>query len=444
MYNPSLQTTTNKPIGLAGKPVDARSYFYDDVNFVYRPYLNTAEVLNYLSTPGSRTGQFSIIINSGGSLENGVITGGTNAEWWFKDSVADTGLLPKGSSSGGGGIGAWGYIVGDITDQDDLMNALNNKVDKVTGYGLSENNYTNDEKALVATIAGKVDEVAGYGLSANDYTNADKELVGTIAGKQENLGFTPENIANKNVADGYAGLDNSGKVPSSLLPSYVDDVIEVDNYSSLPVDGETGKIYVTRDTNYEYRWGGSGYVRLVASPGSTDAVPEGSLNLYFNLARVLGTLLSGLSLGSVSAIAATDNILQAFGKLQAQISFLLSDSVSKSSTGAQTITGGNLGILGGFVSNYGGRIATWAGSVWNVSGGGYIDLSNGGLGGIRLLSGAKSIFFESNVGTGTPGETKTIEQKGNDLIRVDKGKKALWEGDIPRNKLIVNFYQSAI
>jgi hypothetical protein len=77
----------------------------------------------------------------------------------------------------------------------------------------------------------------------------------------------------------------SGKVPSSQLPSYVDDVLEYANFAALPGTGETGKIYVTLDTNFEYRWSGSVYIRIVPSPGTTDDVPEGSTNLYFTGAR---------------------------------------------------------------------------------------------------------------------------------------------------------------
>lgn len=66
----------------------------------------------------------------------------------------------------------------------------------------------------------------------------------------------------KSVAGGYASLDGSGKVPSSELPSYVDDVVEVANYAALPGIGETGKIYVTLDTNKCYRWSGSVYVQV--------------------------------------------------------------------------------------------------------------------------------------------------------------------------------------
>jgi lysophospholipase L1-like esterase len=131
-----------------------------------------------------------------------------------------------------------------------------------------------------------------------------------------------EETDNKNTPNGYAGLDGSGKIASAQLPSYVDDVLEVANYASLPVTGETGKIYITTDTNNEYRWSGSAYIQIVASPGTTDAVPEGTTNKYFTLSRVLNTILTGIGFGSSTAISATDSILQALGKLQAQITGL--------------------------------------------------------------------------------------------------------------------------
>ncbi len=84
----------------------------------------------------------------------------------------------------------------------------------------------------------------------------------------------------------------AGKVPSAQLPSYVDDVIEVADFASLPGSGETGKIYVLLApytsggiTSSQFRWTGSAYSPIVASPGTTDAVTEGSTNLYFTEAR---------------------------------------------------------------------------------------------------------------------------------------------------------------
>lgn len=70
------------------------------------------------------------------------------------------------------------------------------------------------------------------------------------------------NLSLVGAVSGIASLDGTGKVPSSQLPSYVDDVIEVANFAALPVTGETGKIYVTLDTNETFRWSGTVYVEI--------------------------------------------------------------------------------------------------------------------------------------------------------------------------------------
>jgi hypothetical protein len=150
------------------------------------------------------------------------------------------------------------------------------------------------------------------------------------------------------VANGVASLDGTGKVPSAQLPSYVDDVLEVASFSALPATGESGKIYVTLDTNYEYRWGGSAYVRLVASPGSSDAVPEGATNLYFTAARVLATVLSGLSVAAGGDVIATDNVLVAFGKIQNRLSQLGTAANATLTTSTTDSTAGRVLRVGDF------------------------------------------------------------------------------------------------
>lgn len=69
----------------------------------------------------------------------------------------------------------------------------------------------------------------------------------------------------KGKANGLASLDDSGKVPSTQLPSYVDDVIEINTFNNLPSTGESGKIYITQDTNLTYRWSGSAYTEISKS-----------------------------------------------------------------------------------------------------------------------------------------------------------------------------------
>ena len=79
---------------------------------------------------------------------------------------------------------------------------------------------------------------------------------------------TASDLANKvntsavGANNGVASLDSTGKVPSSQLPSYVDDVLEYADRTSFPSTGETGKIYIAKDTNKTYRWSGSTYVEI--------------------------------------------------------------------------------------------------------------------------------------------------------------------------------------
>lgn len=72
-------------------------------------------------------------------------------------------------------------------------------------------------------------------------------------------------INSKGAPNGLASLNESGIIPSAQLPSYVDDVIEVDTFSNLPGTGESGKIYIVQDTNLTYRWSGTAYVEISQS-----------------------------------------------------------------------------------------------------------------------------------------------------------------------------------
>ena len=140
-----------------------------------------------------------------------------------------------------------------------------------------------------------------------------------------------------------------GLIPSSQLPSYVDDVLNFPNLVSFPSLGESGKIYIAEDVNKTYRWAGSSYVEIgdggVAlgetsstayrgdrgkiaydhslSQGNphnttTSDINEGT-KLFFTESRVNQTVLTGLNTSTATPALATDQLLAAIGKLQAQI-----------------------------------------------------------------------------------------------------------------------------
>ncbi|USH45025.1 minor tail protein [Gordonia phage Camerico] len=139
---------------------------------------------------------------------------------------------------------------------------------------------------------------AAVGLSAVDNTSDANKPVSTA---QNAALLLRQLLSEKNAANGYAGLDSNGQIPASLLPSFVDDVLEFANLAAFPATGETGKIYTALDSNKIYRWGGSTYTEISGSPGSTDAVPEGSVNLYYTQARADARAAAILSARSIVA-----------------------------------------------------------------------------------------------------------------------------------------------
>lgn len=103
-----------------------------------------------------------------------------------------------------------------------------------------------------------------YQLSPSaDYTKESSWIL--IGDTSELNNKVQEFIDSKGAPGGLASLNESGIIPSAQLPSYVDDVIEVDTFSNLPGTGESGKIYIVQDTNLTYRWSGTAYVEISKS-----------------------------------------------------------------------------------------------------------------------------------------------------------------------------------
>ena len=97
-------------------------------------------------------------------------------------------------------------------------------------------------------------------LTTDNGENALSARQGKVLGEK-----IQEILDSKGQADGIATLDSDGKVPSSQLPSYVDDILEFDSKADFPVQGEGGKIYVDKSTNTTWRWGGTEYANVGSS-----------------------------------------------------------------------------------------------------------------------------------------------------------------------------------
>lgn len=149
---------------------------------------------------------------------------------------------------------------------------------------------TTDKTSVVAAI----NEVRTLASSATvpDATTSVKGKVAlatnaeALAGTDATKALTAAALASMaNVANGWPKLNGAGQIASAQLPAYVDDFLEFANLAAFPATGATGVMYAAQDTDKIYRWTGTAYREISASPGSTDAVPEGSVNLYFTNAR---------------------------------------------------------------------------------------------------------------------------------------------------------------
>lgn len=100
------------------------------------------------------------------------------------------------------------------------------------------------------------------------------------------LGYTPMDNAKIGVAEGIASLDANGKVPAAQLPSYIDDVVEVNGIDDAPEMGEKDKIYVDTLTNKTYRWSGTSYVEISASDIVTASENNGYIKINGNDVKV--------------------------------------------------------------------------------------------------------------------------------------------------------------
>ena len=166
-----------------------------------------------------------------------------------------------------------------------IQTQLNNKVTanaSITGGTATKITY--DSKGLVT---------AGTSLSASDIPDISSTYV---------------TVASKGQANGVASLDGDGKVPSSQLPSYVDDVIEayiVSGATALSagwlsktsggaaLTPETDKIYVIMTSgeylNKTYRWGGTTYVEISSSPGQATESSAGIAEIATQAECTTGT-----------------------------------------------------------------------------------------------------------------------------------------------------------
>lgn len=187
------------------------------------------------------------------------------------------------------------YKAADSTLQSNINNEATARSEADATLDSKISKEVSDRTQAVSTLQGSLDtEIARATKAEQDITSA-YEAADTAL--QNNINAINNS---KGVANGIATLDQNGLVPSSQLPSYVDDVIEVSTFSALPETGKSGKIYITQDTNLTYRWSGTAYVEISQSlalgeTSSTAYAGDKGKALADKLAKVPSTIYSNLT-----------------------------------------------------------------------------------------------------------------------------------------------------
>lgn len=148
-------------------------------------------------------------------------------------------------------------IPGQIEDLKEADSNLSNRIDDLDDKIDKE---IADREAEIDRIENKFDGVTDKLEDA-----LQKEIEDRKAGDTTITNSLNAFISTKGQPGGLAELDSTGKVPAAQLPSYVDDVLEFSTKAQFPQIGETGKIYVSKDTNLTYRWTGTQYLEISQS-----------------------------------------------------------------------------------------------------------------------------------------------------------------------------------
>lgn len=148
-------------------------------------------------------------------------------------------------------------IPGQIEDLKEADSNINNRIDDLDDKIDKE---IADREAEIDRIENKFDGVTDALEDA-----LQKEIEDRKAGDTTITNSLNAFISTKGQPSGLAELDSTGKVPAAQLPSYVDDVLEFSTKAQFPQIGETGKIYVSKDTNLTYRWTGTQYLEISQS-----------------------------------------------------------------------------------------------------------------------------------------------------------------------------------
>ena len=225
------------------------------------------------------------------------------------------------------------YKIADAYTKSDTDAKLNLKANTVDVYNKS------DIDRFIVQKADKATTLVGYNIE-DAYTKSEVDTKLSKKVDFDSLQKLYVVKTEKGTAGGVATLDSSGLVPSSQLPSYVDDVVEgyyidskfyKDEAKATLIIGESDKIYVDMATNHSYRYAPSStsYVRIDDAVSTAEqAMKDASGNIItdtyetktdaqtaLNKKADKATTLSGYNIGDAYTKSEIDNKMSSINSI---------------------------------------------------------------------------------------------------------------------------------
>lgn len=235
-------------------------------------------------------------------------------------------FIPTAPGDIGAASAAQGALADTAIQPGALASQLNTKVDKQAGFGLSQESYTTAEKAKLAGLEGSHYRGTFPNLSA-----LQAGVVGPVTGDYADVdGGVAEPVLryiwDESDEEWVAQAGSADPITAAQVKSLYESNPDTNAFS----DAEKTKL--------------GGVSAGATANADTDSLSEGASNLYHTAARVLATVLNGLSLAAGTAITSTDSVLVAFGKLQRQLNDLSTTLAVKQDT---LVSGTNLKTING-------------------------------------------------------------------------------------------------
>lgn len=301
---------------LSATPADAAEsrFWYDSVN--HKPvYHNGTTVKDFGKEYSEFTGADGTNAGTAGLVKAPTATDNTkflkgDGTWGTPDNTTYTFSTGLTNTSGTITVTDYALLLKNLASQAEYSLAIGNQASIGSSYSnslalgrkavVSANSaiqlgYGTNSTATTLYIGFRIDSQTTNNWQLLDGTTGlipDARLSSNIARTSALSSYIP--TSDKGANNGVAELDSNGKVPSSQLPSYVDDVIEAyivsgatalsSGWLSATSGGsaltpETGKIYVILSSgqyqNKTYRWSGTTYVDISSSPGQATELEAG-------------------------------------------------------------------------------------------------------------------------------------------------------------------------